>query len=51
MLSEALVLVSRSGSCSLQLSVPDPRAVKGFSPALPGSGSQGIREARSQQQR
>ena len=46
---EALVLVSCSGSCSVQLSVPEPRAVKGFSPALPGSGSWGSQEARSQQ--
>ncbi|KAK4815579.1 hypothetical protein QYF61_004096 [Mycteria americana] len=33
------------------LSVPDPRAVEGFSPALPPSGSRGSQEARSQQQR
>ncbi|XP_069633310.1 uncharacterized protein [Haliaeetus albicilla] len=49
-LSEALALVSCLGSCSLQQSVPDPRAVEGFSPALPAPGSRGTQELRSQQQ-
>ena len=50
MLSEASVLVSALGSCSLQLSVADPRALRGLFPALPGSGSQGTQEVRSWQQ-
>ncbi|KAK4816699.1 hypothetical protein QYF61_020583 [Mycteria americana] len=33
-----------------KLSVPDPRAIKGLSPALPASGSRGNQEACSQQQ-
>ncbi|KAK4816179.1 hypothetical protein QYF61_012469 [Mycteria americana] len=33
-----------------ELSVPDPRATEGLSPALPASGSRGSQEARSQQQ-
>ena len=45
------VLVLGSGSCFLQLSAPNLRAVQGSSPALPGSGSRGTQEARSQQQR
>ncbi|XP_029880269.1 uncharacterized protein LOC115345518 [Aquila chrysaetos chrysaetos] len=44
------VLVLGSGSCFPQLSAPSLRAVQGFSPALPGSGSRGTQEARSQQQ-
>lgn len=39
-----LVLVSCSGSYLLQLSVPNPRAIEGFSPALPGSGSWGTQK-------